>query len=754
MTKLNAQHLAFSTQLKKHAPLIVVTLILALLYLSTMAQSLVLGDPTEYTFIANTLGIAHPPGYAFITLMGKLFQTVIPFGDAPWRMHLLSATASTLSALFVFGIIRTVAKGAKYGSVAALFGALTVGTAVNQWQHAIHANPHIITATFLMANLYFLTKWWACENKWLYLFCVTAGLGITHHPLTVFAFPGYALFILLVRPSILRDWRTILKMVGFALLGLSLWLYYPLRSPSAPFGPTSMNTLNGFLDHVLARGLSDSLPYFSLAEQPQRLIVFWSILRLQFALPIISLAIIPFAGFLTQRRKGAKRRKKEEGRGKKDISAPVHPFTHSTKQSQIAHPFILYTTAFLGTYAFVISLRAQDIMAYILGPVQVVGLLAGIGFLVLLNLTQQILKLDKRMMNLLLAALFLLGPGLQMARNAPRVSLRDYNEGSGYVDAMFERFDGTNEGAVLLNDWERMTPIWYTQLVDGRSPNESDVRPIFISTGGENPWRDSGIFAYLPGGPVYLSNFRPKATEGTEFRLRPDGPFYQVLEPGDTSIPNDLTQVTAVADEIEIMGYGFGETPVLSEAEVAVTAGDFVPFTLAMRAPQVTDKFYIPVLTVGDMVFEFTTDSHLITPNWWEGEVIVERFDFALPHNLPAGDYPVTLDMKDLSNDRLIPLNLSVGEFAVAEAPARVRTDHLLANFRQRVGLVKATVRGNGRRAKAPWQETEPFIVQQGDILNVTLTWESLAIAEESYTIFVHLIDAGNAPHISLDYTP
>ncbi|MCP5093922.1 MAG: hypothetical protein GY943_00055, partial [Chloroflexi bacterium] len=47
-----------------------------------------------------------------------------------------------------------------------------------------------------------------------------------------------------------------------------------------------------------------------------------------------------------------------------------------------------------------------------------------------------------------------------------------------------------------------------------------------------------------------------------------------------------------------------------------------------------------------------------------------------------------------------------------------------------------------------------PFIVQQGDILNVTLTWESLAIAEESYTIFVHLIDAGNAPHISLDYTP
>ncbi|HUM70269.1 MAG TPA: hypothetical protein PLK31_15665, partial [Chloroflexota bacterium] len=36
----------------------------------------------------------------------------------------------------------------------------------------------------------------------------------------------------------------------------------------------------------------------------------------------------------------------------------------------------------------------------------------------------------------------------------------------------------------------------------------------------------------------------------------------------------------------------------------------------------------------------------------------------------------------------------------------------------------------------------------------IILKWESLAKAEESYTVFVHLIDGANVPHVALDYTP
>jgi hypothetical protein len=36
---------------------------------------------------------------------------------------------------------------------------------------------------------------------------------------------------------------------------------------------------------------------------------------------------------------------------------------------------------------------------------------------------------------------------------------------------------GSGEGAVLLNDWEHMTPLWYTRFVEGRWPDPADVRP-------------------------------------------------------------------------------------------------------------------------------------------------------------------------------------------------------------------------------------------------------------------------------------
>src|SRR5699024_8982871 len=111
--------------------------------------------------------------------------------------------------------------------IAALFAALTVAFGVNFWQHAIHANPHIITAAFLAANLFCLTRWAApgpSNPPWLYLFALSAGMGITHHPLTAIPFPAYLAFILIVRPGLWREWRTWLGLFACGLLGLAVWL--------------------------------------------------------------------------------------------------------------------------------------------------------------------------------------------------------------------------------------------------------------------------------------------------------------------------------------------------------------------------------------------------------------------------------------------------------------------------------------------------------------------------------------------------
>lgn len=391
------------------------------------------------------------------------------------------------------------------------------------------------------------------------------------------------------------------------------------------------------------------------------------------------------------------------------------------------------------------SLKAQDIMAYLLGPFLVVALLAGIGLYGLVTLAQARLRLDNRALALLVGLLMLLGPVSQMVRNAPRVSLRQYDEGDVYAAAVFAWFAGKGEGVTLLNDWEHQTPLWYHEYALGETPDPADVRPRLVSAA--RPWVES-VFDFLGGGPVYLSNYRREIVEAG-FRLRPRGLFYQVVEPGNTTLPPELISVTdgAAADgAIALVGY---ELP-----QRDVTAGDYVPLTLALSVPVTTTDYYAPVVTVGEMTFAFTTDSHLVTPLWRPGEVIVERFDLALPHNLPGGNYPVTVRLQNLSQNQDVGLVVNLGELQVAELANPPRSGHLLANFRQKVGLVSAVARADDR-GRAPW--STPLTAQPGDVIHLTLTWECLAPPEQSYTVFVHLIRPDNSPVEllqPLDYTP
>jgi hypothetical protein len=385
-------------------------------------------------------------------------------------------------------------------------------------------------------------------------------------------------------------------------------------------------------------------------------------------------------------------------------------------------------------------------MAYLLGVFLLIGLLAGIGLWGVLDFLGRRVKLDVKVTALLVGSLFLLGPVLQIVRSGPRISLREYVEAPAYMEAAFDWFDGQGEEAILLNDWEHMTPLWYAQFVEGRWPDPADVEPHLVST--DMPWLES-IFYYLPSNPVYMSGYRPEIA-GAGFRLRPRGPFYQVVLSGDASIPPELTRIEPeTAGALEIVAYQLPEG--------AVTAGDYVPFTLAMNTPAGTEDYYVPVLYLGQgddqLLFEFTTDSHLITPLWEPGEVIIERFDFALPHDLPAGSYPLALGLLNLSENQVITLDMPLGDLTVAGQKRPPATDRLLANFRQQVGLVSAEAgNGFGQQRDAPWNE--PIQAKPGDTIRLTLEWASLAPAGESYTVFVHLIDQANQPLVALDYTP
>ncbi len=75
------------------------------LFAGTLASGTVFGDPTEYTLVPHLWGILHPPGYPFMTLLVKLWQTLMPIGTLAYRTNLLSSAAGAATGALVFGMM-------------------------------------------------------------------------------------------------------------------------------------------------------------------------------------------------------------------------------------------------------------------------------------------------------------------------------------------------------------------------------------------------------------------------------------------------------------------------------------------------------------------------------------------------------------------------------------------------------------------------------------------------------------------------
>lgn len=695
------------------------------LYAATAAPGTLFGDPSEYQFVPAILGIAHPPGYAFYTLLARLWQCLVPVGSVAFRTNLLAAAVGAWAATAVYLTTRELILSSRLpSSVSPLLlpafcslSSLSLAAAPDFWQHAIHSNAHIVSAALAATHLWLLARWHRTgRDRWLAALVLTLGLAVTHHPITLMGVPAYILFILVVRPRILRQGKLLLLLTGCLLLGLAPFLYYPLRSPTAPFGPTDMNTWEGFLRHVTARGLRVNLFHFGLADQPDRATVLWSILRLQFPLPTLLLILLGMVELIRR--------------------AP--------------RPALLLGLFLLGHLSFTLN-TVQDVMAYLLLPLAAFALLAGVGGAAVIALAARLPRLTGHWLLSHWTLLLLLPwPFLQAGLNLSRgISLRDFADAEEWVASVYRRFDGQGEGAVLLSAWEYLTPLWVHTYTEGERLDETDVKLIYVSTA--TPWAES-VWAHIEEGPVYLPDYRPPVRDAG-FRLVPEGRFYRVVPPpasdASPSYPLDLW-----ADgRIHIMGYDLVST--------TVRAGEPLVLVLYQSAPEPVEGIWMPFAELGPVEARWTTDSRLLTNQWLPGEVVVERYEIPVPFTLPPGEYPLRLGYADLTGGRE-ELPLSVGGTRVELAritvlpnpdrPSERALRELLANLDNQIALVEARARVGWRMRQAPWEE--PLTARPGDPLHLTLTWRALAPPRDSYTVFIHLLDGAGRYVTGHDYTP
>src|SRR5919108_5214982 len=120
----------------------VVTLLVLLLYLLTLAPSTAMWDTSEYIAAAYTLGLPHPPGNPLFVLVGRVFAIIPIFGpNVATRINVLAAICSAVSAGVWFLITERVLVGwfpqrwqrVTGAAIAALIGA----TAFTVWNQSV-----------------------------------------------------------------------------------------------------------------------------------------------------------------------------------------------------------------------------------------------------------------------------------------------------------------------------------------------------------------------------------------------------------------------------------------------------------------------------------------------------------------------------------------------------------------------------------------------------------------------------------------
>ncbi len=716
-----------------------------LLYVSTMAPSVVPGDPGEFQFVPYILGVAHPPGYALYILLGKLF-TLLPLGSVAYRMNLFSAIWGALTVALTYLIILqlsvdTSTKGPPSPSPSlrgrgnallaaqapAILGAAVFAASANLWQHAAFANAHTLTAALAAVALFLLLAWdRSGDDRWLYAFALVCGLSLTHHPLLLISFPAFAAFILLasllpslpgrgrgrVNPHLSTSFRRLLdpkKLVILSLLfllGLSVYVYYPLISPP-PFGPQGANTLDGFLQLVTAQGLRMNLFPFGWREQPQRVLALKTLLGLQYDAPALLLGVAGAIWLALKRRKA----------------------------------FVLLGVFFALNSALIMN-TIQDVMKYLHLPFMVYAVWIGCGAAALFAFLERwrARPRTKVLCSSALTLLLLASPVRMGLLNISRVDLIDYRLADDFVQAAFDTFQDArtepsrSKGGVLLCDWDHITPLWYYEFVEGRKPN---VEAKFVPAGTANPWLEA-VEANLGQGPVYLSGYRREVAD--RYRLLPVGPFYKVLpepmlEPPPMQHPLDVS----LEDKITILGYDLDRD--------VVRTGETLHLTLYLQARQKLDEYYMPFVHLAHW-YRFTTDARFLTPFWEPGEVVAERYDITIPFGAEPGEYPLELGITSLSRGQDLPL--SSGDTTIELTTVRVEagqiqpppdiTKKALANFDSEILLEKARVK--------------PDVAHPGQAIYVTLYWRALQPVEECYTVFVHVIDASNRIWGQKDFTP
>jgi len=248
-------------------------------YIITLAPTVTFIDAGELTTVCAKLGVAHPTGYPLFTVIGHLFS-LLPTGSIVYSLNLMCAVISSFTVVIFFNLMVFIFTKLKLNDDTSetsiseniiynvSFGAaLVLAFSKTFWDTSNAIEVYSLHTLFIVTNIYLFLK--ACnvtsvdskenlvfrEKYWL-IFSFVLGLSFGNHLTTIFLSVGFLyLFFAVNGFNKLALQRIIMLAIPFV-LGLSIYIYLPVRADNSVLSWGHPDTWNNFYRHVSGKQFS------------------------------------------------------------------------------------------------------------------------------------------------------------------------------------------------------------------------------------------------------------------------------------------------------------------------------------------------------------------------------------------------------------------------------------------------------------------------------------------------------------------
>ena len=243
-----------------------------IVYLLTIAPSVIQIDSGELAAVQTTLGIAHPTGYPIYTMIGYLFSLLpLPFTKI-FQLNLLAAIyCSSAVSVFAFTIKYTLDNWSSFTKqvkpeaekskkkkkekiavenvetfsepskiISAIFGSLVLAFSRTFWFQSTSVEVYSLHVLLISIIILFLLNAYIISEKenetkiWFY-FAVVLSLGFTNHMTTLLILPGVAYLYFLRYKLSKASVKRVLLMIGiFIPVLVVIYAYLPISTSQKP----------------------------------------------------------------------------------------------------------------------------------------------------------------------------------------------------------------------------------------------------------------------------------------------------------------------------------------------------------------------------------------------------------------------------------------------------------------------------------------------------------------------------------------